>query len=187
MVKPNPDLEWIATLRENKREAFDGMRAYHASEINHANNAITALLAVAAAVGAAAVAMLFPDHPVAHVRAVAWWFFFGVLMLALVIAATTHIKISGDHVTYERFGDELFRTSKALGLYDSRGGAEPIKLGTMDKRDKQPGHGRGYRKTQGIVWTFALVLVLLTLLFAVGLPSIVDESPATPAPISAAP
>ncbi|MGV6818648.1 MAG: hypothetical protein ACWA44_15440 [Thiotrichales bacterium] len=36
----------LDSLRENKREMFDGMRAYHQSEISHSNHAITMLLAL---------------------------------------------------------------------------------------------------------------------------------------------
>ena len=149
-------------LRENKRECFDGMRSYHQSEISHANHAITMLLAMAAAVGAVIVAILFPQTPPAHVREIAWGLFIVVLVLGATIAGTAHIKLSGDHAVYAAFGAEYVKTSERLGLYNSATeGMEAIKT------NKNIGQGKGYRKTQAIIWAFSGVLTVLTLLFAI--------------------
>jgi hypothetical protein len=82
------------SLRENKREMFDGMRAYHQSEISHANHAITMLLGIAAAVGAAILAMLFPEKIPEHLTEIAWGLFFVVAILSLTIAFTSCFKIT---------------------------------------------------------------------------------------------
>lgn len=157
-------------LRENKRECFDGMRAYHQSEISHANHAITMLLAMAAAVGAVVVAILFPENPPAHVCEIAWGLFVVVLILGSTIAVTAHIKISGDHAVYASFGAEYVETSKQLGLYT--GSYVTMKDGQSVeqppiKTNETIGQGSGYRKTQWIIWSFAGVLAVLSLSFAI--------------------
>ena len=151
------------SLRENKREMFDGMRAYHQSEICHTNNAITMLLSVAGVAGTAALAVLFPQNPPEHLPEMAWGLWLTVTALSLTIALSAHLKINSDHKGYERFGAEYVRTSQLLGFY------EKIKIEggeTAVKTDTHVGQGKGYRKTQNIIWLFAGVLTVLTLLFA---------------------
>lgn len=152
------------SLRENKQEMSDAMRAYHQSEISHANHAITMLLGVSGAAGAAVLAMLFPDKPPEHVTQVAWGLWLTVTIFALAIAIATHRKISADHKVYEGFGEEYVKTSQLLGFYENvevEGEATTIKTST------EVGKGRGYRRTQRVIWSFAGVLIILTFLFAV--------------------
>jgi len=142
---------------------FDGMRAYHQSEISHANHAITMLLAIAAAAGAVALAILFPEVTPNHVYEVAWGLWIVVSVFAITIALTTHIKISGDHQVYARFGEEYVRTCELLGFYAlDKESQKEIGL----KKNRNIGQGKGYRKTQAIIWAFAAVLVVFTFLFA---------------------
>jgi len=156
------------TLRENKRECFDGMRAYHQSEISHANHAITMLLAMAAAISAVVVAILFPESPPTHVHEIAWGLFVVVTALGSTIAGTAHIKISADHVVYANFGSEYVKTAERLGLYETSStmtDGQSVKLDAI-KANREIGQGKGYRKTQGIIWAFAGVLAALSLFFA---------------------
>lgn len=141
-------------LEQNKREMFDGMRAYHESEISHANNAITMLLAIAGGAGAVVLAILFPHDPPAHIREIAFGLFLFVLLLGLIVAWSTHSKISADHARYAEFGAEYVATSKLLGFYSSG-----------LKTHENIGQGKGYRKTQIIIWAFASALICLTLGF----------------------
>jgi hypothetical protein len=153
-------------LADNKREMFDGMRAYHQSEISHANHAITMLLAIAGAAGAAVLAILFPETPPPYTHEIAWGLGLAVTALALTIAITTHIKINGDHKAYAAYGDEYVRTSRLLGFYDE---VVPIKGSKQKKAIKASqtiGQGRGYRRTQFIIWSFSIVLIALALTFA---------------------
>ena len=154
-------------LAENKREMFDGMRAYHQSEINHANHAITMLLAIAGAAGAAALAILFPQTPPTHITEIAWGLWITVAVFAFTIAVTAHIKINGDHATYANFGAEYVKTSRLLGFYDKILPTDGPEEKTGIKTNLDIGQGKGYRKTQIIIWAFAGVLVVLTFLFAV--------------------
>jgi outer membrane protein OmpA-like peptidoglycan-associated protein len=173
-----PDFEYATrptaeTLRENKRELFDGMRAYHQSEISHANHAITMLLAIAAAAGAVVLAIIFPrenfqrEH-LQHVSAIAWGLFFIVTVFVSIIWATTHQKINADHGTYERYGIEYMKTSRLLGCYAR------VNIDGKEDSIKDPcweiGKGTGYRKTQRIILSFAVPLIVLTFLFAFLLP-----------------
>ena len=158
------------TLEANKREMSDGMRAYHQSEISHSNHAITMLLGVAAAAGAIVLAILFPQRTPDHIVGIAWGLFVSVAILSLTIAITTHLKISADHASYEKYGKEYVRTSTALGLYDDVD-ANGVKITV--KENKHIGEGTGYRKTQTIIWAFTCEITLLTLVFAgfFGVPS----------------
>lgn len=153
----------MSDLSENKREMFDGMRAYHQSEISHANHAITMLLAISAAAGAVVLAILFPQTTPNHVLEIAWGLWAVVSLLALTIAITAHIKISGDHKVYARFGKEYVDTCDRLGFYST----DALGNETGLKTDRNIGQGTGYRKTQAIIWAFAVVLIVLTFLFAV--------------------
>lgn len=159
------------TLRENKRECFDGMRAYHQSEISHANHAITMLLAMAAAIGSVVVAILFPDNTPAHVREIAWGLFAVAMILGGTIAGTAHIKISEDHTVYATFGREYVLTSERLGLYESGPATTDGQSVKQDavKTNRTIGQGTGYRKTQGIIWAFAGALTALSLFFAIAI------------------
>jgi len=150
------------TLESNKREMFDAMRAYHASEISHANHAITIILSVAGAANAAAVAILFGDHPTQTPLAIATTLSGIVLPLVLTVALTTHLKINGDHAQYAAHGREYVATCEALDLF------EPISAdhGAI-KSNRQVGQGKGYRKTQAIVWAFACLVSAMTLIFSV--------------------
>jgi hypothetical protein len=150
----------MSDLSENKREMFDAMRAYHQSEISHANHAITMLLAIGGAAGAVVLAILFPQTAPKHVFEIAWGLWITVSILAVTIAGTAHAKISSDHKVYANFGAEYVKTCELLGFYADS-------ATTSIKSNKQIGQGKGYQKTQMIIWCFAAVLSVLTFAFAV--------------------
>lgn len=151
----------VQVLLENKREMFDGMRAYHESEIRHATHAVTMLLGIATAAGWAVTGILGGRWPEAQTAPLAWTTFVAVTVFALVVAITSHVKINNDHRMYAEFGREYVRVSERLGLFeaDSRGGAV--------KRDTNIGEGAGYRKTQAVIWAFAMALIGLTSVFLI--------------------
>jgi hypothetical protein len=152
-----------SSYEANKREMFDGMRAYHQSEISHSNHAITMLLAIAGAAGAVVLAILFPKEAPYNIVQIAWGLFVVVAVLSLTIAWTTHLKISADHATYEAYGDQYVKTSELLGFYDEvEFGEKKVTL----KTSRDIGKGKGYRKTQKIIWSFAVEITALALLFA---------------------
>ena len=159
-------------LLENKREMFDGMRAYHQSEISHTNHAITILLAIAGAGSAVIMAILFPQKAPNHITQIVWGLFFVVSVLAVAVALTAHYKIVADHKVYAKFGLEYVKTSILLGYYDkevlitSSDNGKTQSRKEMLKTDKTIGQGKGYRKTLVIIWTFAFSLIVMTLLFA---------------------
>jgi hypothetical protein len=153
----------MSDLAENKREMFDGMRAYHQSEISHTNHAITMLLAISGAAGAVVLAILFPQVTPNHVPEIAWGLWVVTSALAMNVAVTAHVKISSDHKVYAGFGDEYVRTCELLGFYEcAEGSKKEIGL----KKNRHIGQGKGYRKTQAIIWSFATTLIVLTFLFA---------------------
>lgn len=157
-TKPNKD-----SLIENKREMFDGMRAYHQSEIHHANHAITMLLAIAAAEGAVVLAMVTQEVKLPlHLNEIAWALFLVVMLLTLPIAIMSHIKISSDHNIYQSFGKEYVNTSRLLGFYDE------VQINGMKlkiKESEKIGQGGGYRKSQMIIWALAIGIIFLAFLF----------------------
>ncbi len=164
----------MCELTENKREMFDGMRAYHQSEISHSNHAITMLLSISGVAGTAVLAILFqPTLPV-HAQEIAWGLFVVVLAFSLAISITAHIKITGDHKVYSSFGQEYVKTSILLGLYEKE---VPMTADKSEKLkiNKQIGQGKGYQKTQAIIWTFSGILVSLTFLFAILLKNLMEQ------------
>jgi hypothetical protein len=157
LSKPTDD-----ALRENKREMFDGMRAYHESEMSHANYGFTALLAVAGADGAVITSLLFAERMPAHALAILWGLFAIVTVLCLVISATTHLKIDPDHEVYANFGAEYVATSQILGFYD------PVQVDGKNillKTNPRIGQGAGYRKTQFMIWGLSIGIAMGTLIF----------------------
>lgn len=167
-----------AGYEANKREMFDGMRAYHQSEISHTNNAITILLAIGAAGGAVALALLFPQKAPINATWIAWATAGLVTVLALLIAWATHAKINSDHRTYEKFRSEYMRTSELLGYF------KDIRIGDDEESIKKRGtasQGKGYRRTQLIIWSFAGGISLLTIIFAVLYGLLVKAQPPIPA------
>jgi hypothetical protein len=152
-----------ASYEANKREMFDGMRAYHESEINHSRHAITILLAIAGAAGAIVLAVLFPEKTSEHLTEIAWGLAIVVAVLSLTVAFTTHLKIGSDHETYKAYGREYVLTSQLLGFFEE---VEIEGDKTRLKANRNIGQGKGYRKTQIIIWAFAFEITLLTFLFA---------------------
>lgn len=170
-----PEKPSMSDLAENKREMFDGMRAYHESEIQHANHAITMLLAISGAVGAVVLTMLSPQDAPKHMSLVAWWLFFVTLTFSIIIALSAHIKINADHSRYADFGREYVKTSILLGFYEKQ--VELNDNGTKKqeylKISQTIGQGTGYQLTQGIIWAFACMLIVVTFLFACFSPQLV--------------
>lgn len=158
----------IAGLEANKREMFDGMRSYHQSEIQHSNQAITMLLAIAAIVGAVMLAILSLQISTGHAVFVAWGLFFVTFLFSIVISLAVHKKIEADHRLYSAYGREYVKTSILLGFYDKQVDIfeeesrklEPLKI------SKNIGEGKGYQITQVIIWAFTSILIIVTLSFA---------------------
>ncbi len=158
-----------SALIKNKRECFDGMRAYHQSEISHTHHAITMLLSIVAVVSTVAVAILFPERPSPHAAVIAWGLFIAALILGGTVALAAHIKIKRDHRVYATFGTEYMKTAVLLGFYGDSKELPKSKDEIPQNAIKQSitiGQGPGYRKTQRIIWSFYGALLVLTLMFA---------------------
>lgn len=160
-------------LEENKREMFDGMRAYHQSEISHANMAITMLLAISGGVGAVIIAILFPDKPPLNATSIGWSVFAFSLIFSLVVTIFAHVKINGDHEIYKNFGMEYVKTCMLLGYYDTEvefdkknEQGEFVQVKEKLKLSREIGQGNGYKRTQKIILSYFAVLNIGTLVFA---------------------
>lgn len=156
-----------AALIENKREMFDGMRAYHNAEISHTYHAVTMFLACFGATGAVMLAILFPETTPSNIVEISFGLFLMMTSLAFTIALTAHVKISSDHRTYAHFGEEYVRTCELLGFYDENVPICDSSQMTSLKKSKNIGQGTGYRKTQLLIWSVAFILMFFSLFFVI--------------------
>ncbi len=145
-------------LLDNKRELFDGMRAYQQSEQVYIKNAVTMLLFISGVVGSFMVKVLLEDS-VADRTATVWILFVVNLLLSFFVSFITHIKVKSDHHIYANFGEEYVRTCRALGFYDQE---SPV-----IKRSEKIGSGKGYQYSLFVIWGFSFLSVLLTFFFAI--------------------
>ena len=152
----------IKVLESNKKEMFEGMRAYHVSEREHKRDAMAIFAATLTTFGAvfAGVVAKEPKHPIC-VMAIASAI---VLFVIWRTAVSTLRKIDADHNSYATYGSEYVRTSAQLD-----------KLLPDDFRLNKPtnvGQGRGYVATKRILIELAIVagisVVAASLLFAFG-------------------
>jgi len=148
-----------ATLDANKREMFDGMRAYHESELAHKRDAITLLMAILTAVGAVFAALVLGAKPVPNAGVLAAFAALAATLGAFCIAASTNRKIDADHQRYAEFGAEYVRTCELLGLYIIDA-SDPEN--TPLKANKRIGQGLGHEKTKSVVRMVALTTAILS-------------------------
>ncbi|MDF2178989.1 hypothetical protein P2G88_12080 [Aliiglaciecola sp. CAU 1673] len=154
----------------NKREMFDGMRAYHHSEHQHKRDALNFLrsvLTVSAGVYGVIIGSFFtPEFNIQYAQWLAWGM---LLMVALVTYSTVsnaNDKIEADHQVYANFGEEYTRFCLILGLH------QKVKVGETEIAAKHIspsapiGRGQGYKKTQNIITSQGIGVVLIALVLS---------------------
>lgn len=141
------------SLELHKQEAFQGMRAYHASEIQHKQDAIAimkaALTSVITVDGAMLAALATQKvHPSVTIL--------GTLLVLLAaclalseLSEITNNKIAKDHRRYEDYRDDYVRALVSLGLQDAQSHWH-----RQEDRDRS-----GYAATQKIVKVFENIVV----------------------------
>lgn len=145
-------------LEENKREMFDGMRAYHESENKHKADAILMLTAMLAATGGVFAAILAPGFQAESATTVAALLAIAATIGVVWVVLSTNEKIDADHSRYAEFGAEYVQTCKLLGLYS------PITSGSHTatlKENERIGQGVGYKKTKAVLNGFGTFIVLI--------------------------
>ena len=146
------------TLDANKREAFDAMRAYHQSEIEHKSHAISMLTTVLTGVGAVFAAIIIPSAAIANAGAIAFLAAAAASLGSYLVVSSTNTKIGSDHKRYAAFGAEYVNTCRLLGLFDA------IQIGDCTitlKTDDKLGQGKGYINTQKILQKFGWFVATL--------------------------
>lgn len=160
--------ENISLIAANKKESFDGMRAYHESEKSHLNNAIQLLWRSALpAISFPNFALLFatpkPDPIFLMVGSILVLSMSFVIVSAICYPAIN--KIKGDHKMYQLFGKDYAKTCEILHFL------EPIKLSGKTiqlkywEEDKGPGSGEGYKKSISILKRSADSVVAISFIY----------------------
>jgi hypothetical protein len=152
VVRPN---DRASVLEANKREMFDGMRAYHQSEIEHKRDAIEVLKALLAGAGAVYAAIIIPSNKIPYAGWLAAGISAAITFATISIVRSTNAKIARGHLVYQSFGDEYMRTCRLLGLYYASDYGEII------KQSRAIGRGDGWKSTQNILRSFGTTICLL--------------------------
>lgn len=159
-----------SSFEQNKREMFDGMRGYHASEHSHKRDSINFLktiLTVTVGVFAAIFgSFITPEISFKYTTELAW----GVVLISALVTAlivkSTNDKIHADHLVYRNFGSEYTRISLILELGEKvKTSAGMIQAKVIDP-DRPIGQGKGYKKTQHIILCAGVAIVLIGIMLA---------------------
>lgn len=155
--------ETRATLENAAKEAFEGMRAYHRSEIDHKRDAIAVLTTMLAGNGGLVAAGF---GALDHADKIGWWpialvaslVFLTTVLLVRRIVAATNDKIEADGRRYQEFKAQSISAKRLLGLYapiTTEHGVETV------LSEPQPSFGKA--KTQRILDTFFQLVVIFSL------------------------
>jgi len=187
----------------NYRIAFDAMRAYHVSEIEHKKDMITILnsilLSIVTVFAGVFIFILSPDYDIYNHVSLIIIAIIGILYLVLIfrLMKVNAKKIQGDNDRYEKFRIECQLERKYLKLddyYKSLNQIDKIYWNIVEDTPKdQEGDrvGSGYKKTIGIIniYSKALLAIVISLVLISLIIIIKQDSPAqtkTPATKAAA-
>lgn len=156
-----------STYEQNKREMFDGMRAYHLSEQQHKRDAVnflkTILTVVVAMNGALFGAALSPNIDVAHFMSLSWVITLIAFTIVCLIVNTANKKIKEDNAVYQKFGSEYTRVCCILDL-DKQVKKDGVSIDVkIIDPDKPIGKGDGYKETINIITATGCSIVLIAL------------------------
>ena len=146
---------------QNKREAFDAMRAYHNSELSHKKDAIDILktiLTSSVLIYAGLVASL--DNRIANDQSMitlGWALGLIIAISTISITWTTILKIKEDNKRYRQFKAEYIRERELIGLDDD---LEAIGHQTHWKKIINE-NKTGYSYTNLILIWLAIMIVLI--------------------------
>lgn len=157
----------LSLLESNKRESFDGMRAYHESERSHLQNALQMMwrntLPVVVVPNAA---LLIQEDIESHIVIISS---FITLIIAYLIVRSIYKsakeKIIADNSVYNMFGKDYAKTCELLQFL------EPVEINGNNIQIKGwpkgggPGTGKGYDLTVKIVRHSAYAFISIPILY----------------------
>jgi hypothetical protein len=157
----------ISVLEANKRESFDGMRAYHESERSHLQNALQMMWK------STLIVVVVPNATLLIKQDLDFQVVFFSSILTLVIASAIILtiyrsakeKIIADHSTYNMYGQDYAKTCELLHFL------EPVELNNKSIKikgwedGKGPGSGKGFEHTLKVVRHTAYAFISIPILF----------------------
>ncbi len=151
---------------ENKREAFDGMRAYHTSEIAHKQDAITIfktiLTTTVVIYGGLISTYISTQFSSSIANLMAAIAFLLILILSSITVITTSRKIDRDHDRYEEYKSEYMIERQILGIDEDYSGAdEKSQAHLLSKRERT---GVGHKYTKHSLRGFGIVIQAVALI-----------------------
>ena len=155
----------ISSPELNKREMFDGMRAYHESELSHKRDCINLFRSIftgTIAAYAAVLGSIFSEKlKLDNVEPVAVSIFIIISFVTLILAIATNNKLAKDHSGYQRYLSEYAKECEYLGLRTTFVTIEN-KSEAIKKIPLNPAAGPGYRYTQLIIDLAMLSIVTVS-------------------------
>jgi hypothetical protein len=152
---------------QNKREAFDAMRAYHQSEIAHKAHTVevikTLLTVVVGAYGGLIALILKAELAPSYAQATAALLLLGVSGTVLYVVCKTNEKIEADHQAYEAHRAEYLAERQLLKIDEV---FAPIGYQTH-WRPRDVDHPSGYSFTKRITVALGWIVVLAAILGAI--------------------
>ena len=160
----------ISTHESNKKEAFEGMRAYHRSEIDHKKDAISifqTLIASVLVLYAGLISAIYSGNINDHqwlVISVGWFIFLILATSSTALTYLTNKKINRDNTRYEKFRYEYALERKALKLEEDLMVDGCNKLDWQDSITDPPS-----RSTSGYSYTKKIIIGLNIIVCCIGL------------------
>lgn len=144
---------------QNKREAFDGMRAYHQSEIAHKGHTVevikTLLTVVVGAYGGLIALVVNARLTFALSLGLSAALFLAVWLATCHVVRTTNRKVEIDHGAYEAHRSEYLAERVALGIEYA------LRKTGYETHWRSPSleHVGGYRYTQRLIVALGVIVV----------------------------
>ena len=152
----------VSSHELNKREMFDGMRAYHESELSHKRDCINLYRSIftgTIAAYAAVLGSIFSETlKLDNVELLAVSIFLIISSVTVILAIATNKKLAKDHSGYQRYLSEYSKECEYLGLRSTFITVEN-KSEAIKKIPLNPIAGPGYKYTQLII-DLAMVAVV---------------------------
>lgn len=164
--EPTPRL--TSTVHEaNKREAFDGMRAYHQSEIAHKKDAVDILKAILTTTiilyGGVLSVAISGKIGVLYAIYTGWTLAVLIGLSVSLVVGVTNRKIDEDNKRYRKYRDEYVLERKLLGL-ESDLSKEKYTSAWVEEHDPTK---TGYHHTKNILRVFAGMIFLVAIVGSV--------------------
>jgi phage shock protein PspC (stress-responsive transcriptional regulator) len=165
-VKMDEFKKKIETHQQNKREAFDAMRAYHLSEISHKGHAIDILKSIMTTVLTvyAGLVVSFATDAIDPqiIRLISLLIFLTTSVFSHLIVWATNEKIASDNTRYDAFREEYKAERRILCLDQELLGAEFQSAWLTPQDRKRSGYQFTARILKIIAWSLTVVSGIAT-------------------------